>query len=233
VRDLCECDPTEDVFEMESEGKLGEVVGNLVMLESEPTDVGGLFSVQVNHESSSRYFSASAPPVTSPSSAESLLPESRQGKRSQVTPGPGFSARGPDQRRSNGPRALNKMVRKKISSKFVKSSTASVPTSSTQLVSAQSVSAITIADRIYTSGTKCSVAVDMNMWITSSLFSEENMQVPTYVASPKNGASPNCSFLESRKLNKNFSMTATPPETLTPHIVKEDEILARPPLERK
>jgi C2 domain len=62
LRDLCEVDPTEEVFEIENENREEERegIGSLSLLLAQPTDVGSHFELQINHASCWKYISASA-----------------------------------------------------------------------------------------------------------------------------------------------------------------------------
>jgi hypothetical protein len=76
LRDLCEVDPTEEVFEIETDGAGADgEAGSMVLLKAEPTDVGSYFSVQVNHASCGKYVSSAS---------------ADHGKRSRISAGGAF-----------------------------------------------------------------------------------------------------------------------------------------------
>lgn len=58
IRDLCELDPTEDVLPLEGCNAGVCELGHVAILRAEPTDFGSHFSLQVNHESNSKFTSA-------------------------------------------------------------------------------------------------------------------------------------------------------------------------------
>lgn len=63
LRDLCEVDPTEEVFEIERADDGGDDqrnVGSLTLQVAQPTEVGSHFVLQINHASCSKYISTCA-----------------------------------------------------------------------------------------------------------------------------------------------------------------------------
>lgn len=57
LRDLCEIDPTEEVFQIETKNE-GDEVGALSLLKAEPTSVGSYFILKIDHASNSRYYAS-------------------------------------------------------------------------------------------------------------------------------------------------------------------------------
>lgn len=54
LRDLCEIDPSQEAFQIETTYHNDEV-GSLSLLRAEPTDVGSFFILKINHASSAKY----------------------------------------------------------------------------------------------------------------------------------------------------------------------------------
>lgn len=57
LRDLCEIDPTEEAFQIETNNE-GDEVGALSLLKAEPTSVGSYFILKIDHVSNSRYYAS-------------------------------------------------------------------------------------------------------------------------------------------------------------------------------
>jgi hypothetical protein len=79
LRDLCEVDPTKDLFEIEADGTFvqgGECleIGFASIEKAEPTEVGSFFSLLVHYASTSKFDSSSADRVQAPSGKHSRAP---------------------------------------------------------------------------------------------------------------------------------------------------------------
>jgi hypothetical protein len=182
MRDLCECDPSEEVFNMESDENPGDVVGNLFLLMSEPTDVGAHFSVQINHLTSPRYSSAYLPTFSPTTGTGSRIDEAQLGTEKQY---PDAHEDVGSSKTSNGvPRSLTRIVGKTISPKVSHQISTVRPLNSNMLDTLSTT--IQPGDEKYVEGNPRQTNVGgLNMWMTESLFTDENLQTPLYVETPK------------------------------------------------
>lgn len=86
LRDLCEVDPTEEVFEIENAPETEESeVGSMSLLTGQPTDVGSHFVLQVNHASCFKYVSLSSPESKIRSSVGQQLKKRRNGLKKGIS----------------------------------------------------------------------------------------------------------------------------------------------------
>lgn len=86
LRDLCEVDPTEEVFEIENAPESDETeAGSMSLLTAQPTDVGSHFILQVNHASCKKYVSLSSPESKSRVRVGKQLKKRRNGLRKGIS----------------------------------------------------------------------------------------------------------------------------------------------------